>query len=509
MKAAAMSSRAGTAWAWLLAVTMLVVALTTQARLGFNLQDEAFLWYGELRVLAGEVPLRDFRSYDPGRYWWAAAWSWVWGDGLIGLRAATWIFASLGLAAGLCVLRRVVRQPWELALGAILLAAWMYPPWKLYEPALALCGTLVAVRMLEAPSARRAAEMGVWVGITAVFARNFGAYGGLAALGVVVVCAWRAGSLRGSLQQTAALVAGVLVGYAPVLGAVLCVDGFATAFYDSILFYLRQDALNAALPVPWPWTVAFHELNAAQAASAAATGAGFVLLWSVPLVVLVCCARMRSAYTTVAIGCAVVAVFVSHHAAVRSDIFHLAQVFGPIVLCMAAAVIALQRVWLSVCMWLVMTGLTVFAVGVRQPAWRHGDSETLTSIAVRDETLLLPEAEARSLLTLQTLLERHVPSNAAVWIGPRFLGLYCVLDRRAPTWEIYPAFRGSPADQERMLAELAHVDWILHDARPIGRDESMVLERSHPLVWQELQRSFEPVGVQGLPATLLFLRRKH
>jgi hypothetical protein len=160
-------------------------------------------------------------------------------------------------------------------------------------------------------------------------------------------------------------------------------------------------------------------------------------------------------------------------------------------------------------MWLVITGLTVFAVGVRQPAWRHGDGESLTSIAVRNETLLLPEAEARSLLTLQTLLERHIPNNAAVWIGPRFLGLYCVLDRRAPTWEIYPAFRGSPADQERMLAELAHVDWILHDARPIGRDESMVLERSHPLVWQELQRNFEPVGVQGLPATLLFLRRKH
>lgn len=507
MNNTAMSARAGTVWAWILALTALTVALSTQARLGFNLQDEAFLWYGELRVLAGEVPLRDFRSYDPGRYWWSAAWSSVWGDGLVGLRTATWIFAAIGLAAGLCVLRRVVRKPWELAAGALLLALWMYPPWKLYEPALALIGTLVVVRMLEAPSSRRAAEMGVWVGLTAVVARNFGAYGGLAALVVVLLCAWRAGSAQNIPRYGTALVAGVLAGYAPVWGAVLFVDGFATAFYDSVLFYLRQDSLNAALPVPWPWTVSFEALSAAQAASAAATGVGFVLLWGVPLVVIACCARLRNVHGTVALGCALLAAFVSHHAAVRSDIFHLAQVFGPIVLCLVAAVAAMKRVLASACLWLLLAILTVFTVGLRQPAWRHGDSETLATITIRGEDLLLPEAEARSLQTLQALVERHVPTEATMWIGPRFLGLYCVLNRRAPTWEIYPAFRGSNADQERMLAELARVDWILHDTRPIGRDEAMVLERSHPLVWQELQRNFQPVGIQGLPASLLFLRR--
>jgi hypothetical protein len=493
-----------------LAAACVALALWLQARIGFNLQDESFLWYGELRVLAGETPLRDFRSYDPGRYWWAAGWAGVLGDGLVALRCSTWILAGIGLAAGLCVLRRVVARPLELFVGALALLVWMFPPWKLHEPTLALIGALCATRHLEAPGVARAAQLGLWTGIAAVFARNFGVYAAVATAATLCAGAWLANDRRGLWRNALACAAGVVAGYSPVLLALVFVDGFAGAFADSVLFYLRQDSLNAVLPVPWPWRAELAGLSWRQGASVLAVGVGFVALWAAPALALVAGARSSAADASrrsAAVGCALVALCCSHHASVRSDVFHLAQVFGSAALALVAGASLARSPWPRRIALAAILVLGAFATGVRQPVWKTM-GEPLVEVELRGSKVALTAVEAESLRGLRALVESHVRPSEDIWIGPRFLGLYCVLDRRAPTWEIYPAFRGDEAEQRRMLEELREVEWILHDARPIGRDEEMVLERSHPEVWRAIQRDYEPAPVKGLPANLLFLRRR-
>jgi hypothetical protein len=164
---------------------------------GINLMDEGFLWYGVVRTRLGEVPIRDFQAYEPGRYYWAAVGAWLLGPGIIGLRVSSAAFLALGLTCGLQVAGRVIAHPvWRVAV-ALLLLAWSFPRHKLFEPALAMAAVWVGVRLAERPVWRRHLQAGAFVGFAACFGRNHALYTGL---GLAAVLLWsyrkRSGRLR-------------------------------------------------------------------------------------------------------------------------------------------------------------------------------------------------------------------------------------------------------------------------------------------------------------------------
>lgn len=262
-----------------LAIGMVGLSFLWQGHMGFSLRDEGFLWYGVQRVMLGEVPLRDFMSYDPGRYYWSAALMSLWGNnGIVAVRAAAAIFQVIGFFIGLVLLVRNTTKPnlpWIL-LMAITLLVWMFPVHKLFDISLSVMLVGILTFLIECPSVRRYFLTGLIVGLVAIFGRNHGMYGVLGSIGVLAYLSIRREDGPGLMTAFAAWCAGVVIGYLPMLVLIAVVPGLAAAFWESVLVVFEIKAVALPLPVPWPWQVPFEKVSPVDALRGVLVGLCFM-----------------------------------------------------------------------------------------------------------------------------------------------------------------------------------------------------------------------------------------
>jgi len=154
----------------------------------FNLWDEGFLWYGAKQIIAGQIPIRDFMAYDPGRYFWSAGYFSLVGDtGIMALRASVAMFQVLGVYAGLWTIAIALRgnslkKLAFLCITGLALMAWMYPRHKIFDISISMIIVAGLTYLLLNPTVKRYFLLGVIIGLAAVFVRNHGVYGAVASV---------------------------------------------------------------------------------------------------------------------------------------------------------------------------------------------------------------------------------------------------------------------------------------------------------------------------------------
>ncbi|MES2570029.1 MAG: hypothetical protein V4710_08230, partial [Verrucomicrobiota bacterium] len=217
---------------------------------GINLADEGYLWYGIAALKAGMIPIRDFQSYDPGRYVWITAGSILFGDGLVGMRASCVLFTCIGVTCGALAARRLSHDWGFLFLIVLPLILWMAPRYKSFEQSIALIGVYAAIRLIEQPITRQFFFSGIFIGLMAFMGRNHGVY--MVVAFSLVLLFLSAGNWKVLPRRILVSCAGILVGYLPQLLMWAFVPGYLNA-YIAMLGRELTLGTNLAKVVPWPW----------------------------------------------------------------------------------------------------------------------------------------------------------------------------------------------------------------------------------------------------------------
>jgi hypothetical protein len=486
--------------ALLLAAGTVLALFFWESHQGFSLWDEGFLWYGAQRVIAGEVPIRDFMSYDPGRYYWSAALMSLWGDsGIIALRVATAVFQAMGLFAGLALISLSTAKPDRLfsLVAAITLAVWMSPPYRLFDNSLpyVLIGALAF--LVQQPSARRFFLTGMTVGLVAVFGRNHGVYGVAASLGAMTFFALGRGNDPGVVKAFAIWSAGVVIGFIPVLAMVAVVPGFALAFWESIRFLFEIQATNLPLPIPWPWRIPYWQGLTVVLVHGVLVGLLFIavivsgvlgIAWSFRQ-------RLRNKPVPAALlASALLALPYAHYAYSRADLDHLGPGIPPFLIA-CLVLLASQPSRIKWPLAALLCGASLLVMLPTHPGWECFAISKCVEADVAGNRLRIDPRTAAELEMLNKLADRFAPGGRSFVAAPFWPGAYAVLGRKSPMWEIYALSPRSEAFQQAEIEriEAANPGFAVINDYPLDRRDELRFRNTHPMIDQYIRDHFEPL----------------
>lgn len=474
--------------AWVAALFLL------QRHFGFNIADGGFLWYGAERTLAGDVPLRDFMAYDPGRYWLAAMFmAAVHDTGMITMRAWMYLVEAVGVCLAVVTVARSRNDgsfiQW--CLVALIASFWMYPEHKTIDILMAIAIVLVLSLLIEMPSAARFFWAGVYVGSSAVIGRNHGLYGVVACLLTIMLLGVKHRRRFSLVQRAASGVLGIVVGYLPLIIALVVVPGFASAFFESVLLNLKANSTNLPLPVPWPWLVNIHALAPLDAAQQVVIGLAFVALPVFSIAGIIRLIRLPADAISMSHSVFAAAVIASipyqHYAFSRADPTHLTHSIFPVLiglLCWPTSEPARKR-------WVVPTLLLASAIAMlplmpRLDALRSGDWQL---VSVGADTLVVDPGTAQVVRFLQNIDRTYVKPGQTLWVTPLWPAAYPLLNRVAPVWDLYGLFHRDRQFEEAEIKRLQSAPVtvvIVLDIALDGRDD-LRFKNTHPLMQRYLE----------------------
>ena len=165
--------------ALLMSIIIISLFYYPSIRVGYNYADEGYLYLGSLCLFKKLVPIRDFRAYDPGRYYWCVLWMKIITNNIMTLRFAMSLvmISSLTLFAWLLF---IATQQWPIIFIATLISfVWLKPYFKAFDIFFSIFASLTAFMIIYFSSVFVYFVAGIIVGSAMFFGLNLALYVGL------------------------------------------------------------------------------------------------------------------------------------------------------------------------------------------------------------------------------------------------------------------------------------------------------------------------------------------
>ena len=499
-------------WIALLVVAVSFGSFFMDGSTGINLADEGYLWYGMTALKTGQIPIRDFHAYDPGRYFWVTGWSYLLGDSLVSMRAACVLFQCLGMTCALLAVRRISREWWFLGLVALILVQWMSPQYKLFEQSVGLMAIYMAVRLIERPTVRQYFFTGTFIGLMAFFGRNHGLYQ-VSAFTLLTLLLSR-GEWAKLPRRVLTCAGGIVVGYLPQMMMLAFVHGYFGAYVTQLQTDLAGRS-GLPSPVPWPWLVP-AQLPGFLQCGLLAEGVFYLLLPTFVVVALVrswWMGREGLARHPLLPAAACVTMFYAQHSFARPEWVHLAHsvpgmILGVIALCHAAGLKAPR--WLPVAGAIALLALTVPARAIYSGLVNEmlAPAGAFVETEVRGQTMHVAKYHAGILKMAHRVADELAKPDEPVVFLPHWPGLYPATGRFSPLYQIYFIVGMPEAEEDATIARFkeARVKWVvLQDYALDGRDD-LRFYRTNPRIFAYLRANFTPVPTPEMPPNTILLR---
>ena len=478
-----------------------------QGNIGIDFSTEGFLWYGTIQTLNNKIPLLDFQSYDPGRYYWCSLWCKILDPGIMSLRFALMLIQALGLFFGLSIINKF-RNSWNfLFFSGIIMFLWMFPRHKAFECSYATGAIFFAVFLLENPSLKRHFIAGVFVGLSAFFGRNLGLY---SFLSFSILIFYNYFKLKEKfLSNLFSWCTGILVGFMPILLMVIIIPNFFHAYIEIIIDIWRFGHTNMPIQVVWPWNLSYlgnHNLRSFLISVHYIVIPLFYLL----IFLLQFIKNLNSNAKNTMTALALVGIIFLHYPFSCPDFPHLSQAIQPFIMgLLIIPIIFNYKKYFFYAHFFIIVTVTFLMVGFMQPYYQALASKgDFLEYNVDGDQLMLDKSKQNIIEIIQQINTEFIKNDNLLFI-PEWSGLYVILNKKAPLWNLYFIIPETEQRQKEMIAELKkkNIKWIIIGDVFFGGLEKLRLKHTHTILTKFFLEEYKPVLFQGLPSNYKLLKK--